>query len=174
VFADRGNTNPCARLNLSEFTGYSSPLLSQMDQSLVLISINCVARAHHCKKRHHQETLAESRRGWLVRDDLAHAPRELRHFRVHGVVSSGIGCHREVSGPAVSQPPGVTASLAKWREWAKQQRTAFADTNWKRALTTPLCRVLHYKVNKDVSKGGAGVPKGVITDSVSGTLSCSP
>jgi hypothetical protein len=114
-------------------------------------------------------------RGWLVRDDLAHAPPgTCATFAFMESSPPELVVTAKYQGPAVSQPPGVTASLAKWREWAKQQRTAFADTNWKRALTTPLCRVLHYKVNKDVSKGGAGVPKGVITDSVSGTLSCSP
>jgi hypothetical protein len=176
VFGGRGKVNPCATLNLLEFTSYSSPRLVQLDQSLArgLGSIRCPS-ASVVISTVKRDIALDHIRGWLVQNELAHAPSgTCATFEFKESSPPAVTVNAKYDGPTLSQPPNEAASITQWRNWARRQREVFMASDWKRALSTSLCRALRIKINESVSNGAAGVPKGVATKSVSVVGTCKP
>ena len=89
--------------------------------------------------------------------------------------SAGALSNHESSISAVSfpTPPASTASLAAWKTWSVSQRSIFSKINWVRELSNSSCHVSTATISPSISRGVAGVPKGIVTDEVTVTGTCS-
>lgn len=75
----------------------------------------------------------------------------------------------------VSQAPSAGAPLSAWQDWAAAQRSVMTVSGWAQSLSSSLspdCTVSNLQVIPVVSNGKNGIPAGIVTDAVGGSIRC--
>lgn len=178
VFALGKDSEPCAKFDLSSFSGYSNGELVRLETSALakLRTLSCPTPSQ--VRMDVEASMREyGIKAWIIRSKLGGSklgPGECASFRFASGEPLAIQIVSHYVGPELPTPPWESFSRSLWQAWSASQRSKFTVIDWKLELSTPLCRVTASHVHAVRSKGESGIPKGIETAAVSGISSCKP
>ena len=111
------------------------------------------------------------------------SPRRWLALALGGLASAGlllsVGATSPTRTPSamatISRVPSADAPLSEWQDWAAAQRSVMTASGWGKSLGSKLgsdCTVTDLQVMPVVSDGHHGIPAGIVTNAVGGSVRC--